>query len=239
MDSLMAKIRQYNQAGNTILSAQQTAKLMALYQKHGCNPMKMFLMPAVQFPIFVSFFIAIRKMAAVPVESMKTGGLYWFTDLTVCDPYYILPGLGCLSFLAIIELGGEVGVTNPQTEKLKFFFRCMSILLIPITASFPTGLFMYWLTASSFSMGQILLLKVPRVRSALSIPTLVKHPPSEKESEGVGKGFFAAVKENYRSAVIIDEAKRREAGMRKEYAKMKKNPKIKLYDKPPHLREPK
>ncbi len=237
-DSLMAKIKQYNQAGNKMMSAQQTAKLMALYQKHGCHPLKMLLMPAVQVPIFVSFFIAIRKMAAVPVESMKVGGLFWFTDLTVSDPFYILPGLGCLSFMAIIELGGDVGVTNPQTEKMKFFFRCMSILLIPVTASFPCGVFMYWLTASGFSMVQILLLKLPRFRSALGIPPLVKHPPSAKESEG--KGLLASVKENYRSAVIVDEVKRKEAARTREYVKMLKNPqKIKLYDKPPHLRETK
>lgn len=237
-EALMAKIRQYNQSGNKMLSAQTSAKLMALYQKHDCSPFKMFLMPAVQVPIFVSFFIAIRKMAAVPVETMKTGGLFWFTDLTACDPYYVLPGLGCLSFMAIIELGGDAGVTNPQTEKMKFFFRCMSILLIPVTASFPSGLFMYWLTASGFSVGQILLLKVPRVRSALGIPALVTHPPTKKES-GEAKGFLASVKENYRSAVIIDETKRKEAARKKRYSKMLKNPEIKLYDKPPHLREAK
>ena len=36
------------------------------------------------------------------------------------------------------QLGGEAGVSNPQTEKLKTFFRAMSILLIPVTATFPS-----------------------------------------------------------------------------------------------------
>ncbi|CAI7997800.1 Mitochondrial inner membrane protein OXA1L [Geodia barretti] len=84
------------------------------------------------------FFIAIRRMAAVPVESMKTGGVFWFTDLTVPDPYYVLPVLACGSFVASIELGGETGVGNPQTARLKNVFRLMPIILIPITASFPT-----------------------------------------------------------------------------------------------------
>lgn len=39
-----------------------------------------------------SSFFALHRMAAAPVESFKTGGLYWFIDLTVPDPkYYILP----------------------------------------------------------------------------------------------------------------------------------------------------
>jgi len=43
---------------------------------------------------------------------------------------------------------------------------------------------------------------------------------------------------DYRSAVMIDEAKRRESDARKAYEKMKKNHSLKLYDKPPHLRNP-
>ena len=30
-------------------------------------------------------------MVGVPVESMKSEGLFWFSNLTVSDPYYLLP----------------------------------------------------------------------------------------------------------------------------------------------------
>jgi hypothetical protein len=30
-------------------------------------------------------------MANCPVESMTSGGLFWFVDLTVQDPFYALP----------------------------------------------------------------------------------------------------------------------------------------------------
>ena len=53
--------------------------------------------------------VAIREMANVPIESMKTGGMLWFTDLTVPDPYYVLPVLSCASFMATIEVGGGGG----------------------------------------------------------------------------------------------------------------------------------
>ena len=35
---------------------------------------------------------------------------------------------------------------------------------------------------------------------------------------------------------MIDEAKKRESEARRTYEKMKKNRSLKLYDKPPHLR---
>ena len=104
IQKLMKKQREYRQAGNKMLSDQYSYKIWSVYQKHNCNPLKMAVMPLIQLPVFLSFFIAIRKMAAVPVESMKTGGMLWFQDLTVADPYYILPVLACGCFVASIEV---------------------------------------------------------------------------------------------------------------------------------------
>eukprot|EP00731_Ephydatia_muelleri_P034845 Em0081g10a len=236
-EAIMQKVREHNQAGNTALASQQTARLYSLYQQHKCNPFKMMVMPLVQLPIFISFFVAIREMASVPIESMKTGGMLWFMDLTVSDPYYVLPVLSCLSFMATIELGGETGVTNPQTEKMKVFFRAMAILLIPVTATFPSGLFMYWLTSSAFSLSQILLLKLPSFRTVLGIPPLVRHPTQTPFTpDGTKQGMFSTIKESYRSAVLIDQARKKEQVAKQEYQKLLKNPNIKLYDKPPHKR---
>ena len=44
-------------------------------------------------------------MATLPVESMKTGGLFWFPDLTIADPYFLLPILCSASMLLTIEVG--------------------------------------------------------------------------------------------------------------------------------------
>lgn len=104
IQKLMKKQREYRQMGNKTLSDQYSHKIWNVYQKHNCNPLKMAILPLIQLPLFLSFFIAIRKMAAVPVESMKTGGVLWFEDLTVADPYYILPVLACGSFVASIEV---------------------------------------------------------------------------------------------------------------------------------------
>lgn len=35
-------------------------------------------------------------------------------------------------------MGGEAGVTSPQVEKMKTVFRAMAIILIPVTATFPS-----------------------------------------------------------------------------------------------------
>ena len=43
-------------------------------------------------------------MANLPVQSMTTGGMYWFTDLTVPDPFYALPLITASTFLCIVEV---------------------------------------------------------------------------------------------------------------------------------------
>ncbi len=123
--------------------------------------------------------------------------------------------------LSLLQLGGESGVTNPQVEKMKFFFRCMAIMLVPVTASFPTvsknnglailiyftfcpslfyflsfsqGLFMYWLTSSVFSLSQILILKIPSVRTVFKIPKVVKHPVNT-EAGRPGSGLMKQLKD--------------------------------------------
>ena len=45
----------------------------------------------VQLPIFVSMFVGLRGLANLPLESMMHGGLFWFEDLTIADPFYLLP----------------------------------------------------------------------------------------------------------------------------------------------------
>lgn len=47
--------------------------------------------PFLTVPFSYGMFRLIRGMAAIPVPSLETGGVAWFTDLTVYDPYYVLP----------------------------------------------------------------------------------------------------------------------------------------------------
>ena len=48
MDRIMAKIKEYQQAGNAIMGAQESSRLMALYKEHNCNPLKMLIAPFLQ-----------------------------------------------------------------------------------------------------------------------------------------------------------------------------------------------
>lgn len=56
-------------------------------------------------PFFISFFLGIRGLANYPLESMMNGGTLWFHDLTVADPYYILPVFTAVTLFVTMEVG--------------------------------------------------------------------------------------------------------------------------------------
>jgi len=43
-------------------------------------------------------------MSELPVVSMQSGGLFWFTDLTVPDPYFALPLMTATTLLITVEV---------------------------------------------------------------------------------------------------------------------------------------
>lgn len=77
-------------------------------------------------------FIAIRQMANLPVESMKTGGLAWFPDLTISDPYYVLPLMTVGVLYAAIEVGTVFTCMRPLTVTLTVVFVLLHWLSIHV-----------------------------------------------------------------------------------------------------------
>ena len=104
IEPLMKKMQEYKQTGEKMLASNASAKMMNLYRKNNCNPLKMMFMPFLQIPIFITFFISLRRMTALPVAGMSNEGMLWFQNLTMADQYYALPILASLSFLAVMQV---------------------------------------------------------------------------------------------------------------------------------------
>lgn len=70
------------------------------------------------------------------LQQLSTGGLSWWADLTVTDPYYILPLLCSSMTLLTMEVAMRL---NKQTQQpaLMMFFRVFSIASFFFAAYFP------------------------------------------------------------------------------------------------------
>ncbi|KAI7790712.1 mitochondrial inner membrane protein OXA1L [Triplophysa rosa] len=207
MTKLTNRMNEAKQSGNKFEFSKAYTDLMMFQKKHDVNPLRGFLVPLVQAPIFISFFIALRKMAYLPVPSLQTGGLWWFPDLTASDPFYILPIAVTGTMFAIFELGAESGVDNPNLRAMKTVFRIMPFVILPMTINFPTAVFTYWMTSNVFSLGQVALLRHPAVRQKLSIPQRIAHPPSALHKN---EGFIESVKNGWKNAQLAQQLEERE-----------------------------
>lgn len=49
------------------------------------------MLPMVQMFTGYGTFVLLRAMAKLPVPGLETGGALWFQNLTIPDPYFILP----------------------------------------------------------------------------------------------------------------------------------------------------
>ena len=101
---IMKKVQHYSKIGATELVQKEQIKMAELYKAHDCSPLTMMTLPFMQLPFFMSFFVGLRKMALAPVESMKSGGMLWFGDLTVPDPTYALPLIACGLFVMNVQV---------------------------------------------------------------------------------------------------------------------------------------
>uniref|UniRef100_A0A8C3CPB4 Membrane insertase YidC/Oxa/ALB C-terminal domain-containing protein n=1 Tax=Cairina moschata TaxID=8855 RepID=A0A8C3CPB4_CAIMO len=159
------------------------AELAAYQRRHDVHPLRGFLVPLVQTPLFVSFFLALQQMAAAPHPGLQRGGLGWFPDLAAPDPFYALPLLVTASTWLVLELGAETGVSSPGAGALRQALRVMPLLVLPFVLHFPTAVFLYWLTSNSFSLLQTGLLRVPAIRARLRVPA---PPPPAPPTPGAG-----------------------------------------------------
>jgi YidC/Oxa1 family membrane protein insertase len=101
---LMERLKVLNVRKDLIGMQQLQGEARELYRKNNVNPLKMLGLPAVQAPIFISVFFALKKMAEANWPEFLNGGAFWFTDLTVADPYYVLPVVSTAATLLVLKV---------------------------------------------------------------------------------------------------------------------------------------
>lgn len=155
------------------LVEQYQARLAGVWAKHDCHPVKSLGPLFLQAPLFIGFFSALRSLAAAGVPSLTHGGAAWFPNLAAADPTYGLPLASAALFLATVEAGAADGMQgqDPATlKRMKFLMRGLAVGLVPLTASMPAGVFVYWATSNAYSLAQALALKTAPVRRLMGVP---------------------------------------------------------------------
>ncbi|XP_074991367.1 mitochondrial inner membrane protein OXA1L isoform X4 [Calonectris borealis] len=204
--------------GAIAVVARAYSELAAYQKRHDVNPLRGFLVPLVQTPLFVSFFLALQKMAAAPVPGLQRGGVAWFPDLTTSDPYYVLPLLVTASTWLVLEVGAETGVASPGAGAVRQLLRLLPLLFLPFILHFPTAVFTYWLTSNAFSLAQTGLLRVPAVRARLRVPPPAAPPPPRPG------GLLGRLRQEWREAQAAQRGEERQRRLRQHLDMAAKGP---------------
>ncbi|XP_064331508.1 mitochondrial inner membrane protein OXA1L [Phalacrocorax carbo] len=204
---LSRRLAEARQGSDRFQVARAYSELAAYQKRHDVNPLRGFLVPLVQTPLFVSFFLALQKMAAAPVPGLHRGGLAWFPDLAAPDPYYVLPLLVTASTWLVLEVGAETGVASPGAGAVRQVLRLLPLFFLPFIIHFPTAVFTYWLTSNTFSLAQTGLLRVPALRARLGVPPPAPPGPAPPKPRG---GLLGRLRQEWREAQAVRHSEERE-----------------------------
>src|SRR5665811_664309 len=115
---------------------EQNEEVMALYKKHGVNPMGGCVPMLLQIPFFFAFY----KVFTVSVE-MRGANWLWIHDLSVMEPspIKILPIVMIASQFIMQQMTPQANVDPNQAKMMKF----MPLIFGFMFYKFPSGLVLY------------------------------------------------------------------------------------------------
>lgn len=119
--------------------------MMDLYKTEKINPLGGCLPVLIQIPVFIALYWAILSS----VEMRYAPFFGWITDLSVADPYYILPLIMGISMIVQMRLNPTP--TDPLQAKI---MQIMPIAFSVIFFFFPAGLVLYSIVNNLLSIGQ-------------------------------------------------------------------------------------
>lgn len=120
-------------------------EMMKLYRDEKINPLGGCLPILVQMPVFISLYWVLMES----VELRQAPFMLWIHDMSVMDPYFILPLImGASMFLQM-----KLNPTPPDPMQARVM-QFMPIIFTVFFLWFPAGLVLYWVTNNVLSIAQ-------------------------------------------------------------------------------------
>jgi YidC/Oxa1 family membrane protein insertase len=119
--------------------------MMEMYKKEKINPLGGCLPMLVQIPVFIALYWVLLES----VELRQAGWTLWIEDLSIKDPYYVLPLL--MGITMFIQQKLNPPPPDPMQAKL---MMSLPIVFTVFFAFFPSGLVLYWFVNNLLSILQ-------------------------------------------------------------------------------------
>jgi YidC/Oxa1 family membrane protein insertase len=206
-------------------------ELKAVRRAAGISVPKQFAPMLLQGVFGYCGFKLLRACAKLPVPAFKWDGFLWLKDLTVPDPYLILPLAMAGVVHMLVRVGGETGAAaqnQMMPQMYTFMLWGMPVIVMLGTGWVPGAVAVWFAAGGALGVVQSLLLRQPRVREFLGIAQIYK-PPAGQEAESPMKTLLdgwtrkkqdaidvkGKVKEENRSGGVAASGRAATAGMGK------------------------
>ncbi|MCL1114273.1 MULTISPECIES: membrane protein insertase YidC [Shewanella] len=121
--------------------------MMELYKKEKVNPMGGCLPILLQMPIFIALYWVLLES----YELRHAPFMLWIDDLSVQDPYYVLPLLMGVSMWLMQKMQPMAPTMDPMQVKM---MQWMPVIFTVFFLWFPAGLVLYWLVGNLVAITQ-------------------------------------------------------------------------------------
>jgi YidC/Oxa1 family membrane protein insertase len=118
---------------------------MELYKKEKVNPLGGCLPMIIQIPVFIALYWTLLES----VELRQAPFMLWIKDLSIRDPFFILPVIMATTMYFQQKL--NPAPVDPIQAKV---FQFLPLIFGVFFAFFPAGLVLYWVVNNSLSIAQ-------------------------------------------------------------------------------------
>ena len=146
-------------------------QMMKIYKEEKVNPMGGCFPIMVQIPVFIALYWVLLSS----VEFRGAPWMGWIQDLSLPDPFYLLPII--MTFTTMLQTALNPAPPDPLQAKLMWY---MPLAFSIMFFFFPAGLVLYWITNNVLSIAQQWLINTRMgVPPQFNLPGFLKKKPAE------------------------------------------------------------
>jgi YidC/Oxa1 family membrane protein insertase len=152
-------------------------EISTLYKEAGANPVTGCLPMLMTMPVLIAFY----SLLSMSIELRGAPFLAWIRDLSVADPYYVLPVLMSASMFWQQKISPTSA--DPTQQRIMMM---MPIMFTGIMAFSPAGVVLYWFISNVWNIGQQYA-----TNWMIGPPEKLAQPPAARKVKSVGAGRSA------------------------------------------------
>jgi YidC/Oxa1 family membrane protein insertase len=146
-------------------------QMMKIYKEEKVNPMGGCFPIMVQIPVFIALYWVLLSS----VEFRGAPWMGWIHDLSLPDPFFLLPII--MTLTTMLQTALNPAPPDPMQAKLMWF---MPLAFSVMFFFFPAGLVLYWITNNVLSIAQQWLInKRMGVPPQFNLPDFLKKKPAD------------------------------------------------------------